>query len=183
MNEEDFLSVVDIAIQRKDFFVLEPFYANLDFVKKYVNKEDKLKVLKTTDFYTGYFEYIKTETNKEIKFKNLLKLWKLIKNDAGKIILLSNFSSKLWYDPNYLFPYLTNNREEIITSITEIAKTNDSRLVGDEIRKLILDVNFLKRPKLYTYSIKKMVYFNLIKDGFKDKIKLILENNPVTKKN
>jgi hypothetical protein len=58
-EEEEFLPVLDLWIAQKDFLHLKFAYDNLPFARAWINRNEKLEALSTTDFYLGYSEYLR----------------------------------------------------------------------------------------------------------------------------
>lgn len=82
------LDIVDVLIQNKYYLTLEPLYTNIEAVRLYVDRDDKLKVLGTNNFMCGYFDYISIVFNNN---NNISKLFYLISNISG----INVFTNKL----------------------------------------------------------------------------------------
>ena len=96
---ETFLVVVDLMIQRKDFLALEPFYRNLEFVRLFVDKTEKLDVLGVDDFMLGYVEYIRN-TVLRTSLRHLVPLVKIISNAEGIVTIINQIIVTILEDRN-----------------------------------------------------------------------------------
>jgi hypothetical protein len=85
MEEHNFLDVLDILIQKKDYLALEPYYRLDPEARAYINRSDKLEYLGVNSFYEGFSNYI-FDVVSDKDHVNIVKLW-LIVDDKWKNIV------------------------------------------------------------------------------------------------
>lgn len=80
----DHCSLIDLLIQQKNFFCLEPLVHSIPAVANYVNREDKLLILgdhksSMVDFYCTYYHWINEQLEKS-SIEDACKLASFIKH-------------------------------------------------------------------------------------------------------
>jgi hypothetical protein len=85
MEDDDFLDVLDVLIQKKDYLALEPYYRLDPEARDYINRPDKLTYLSVSSFYKGFLDYI-NDIVLNTNLTTIIKLWLIMDNNWKNVI-------------------------------------------------------------------------------------------------
>ena len=140
----NFLDVIDLLFQRKDYLALFPYYHSLGFVREYVDKKQPGK-----SFYLDYFYHIR-ELALELPIDELGQLTQFITNPYAMCVFIDFFILKIVCPDGYLV-----DGSKIVQIIRDISILSYNTEVRERITLLrntiLLDDIYLMTSEWYNY--------------------------------